>query len=140
MWRIFNNPLPTMVNLHRCHIIPSASYALCNVLPEDSLHAIWSCEVISGVWSTLEWFHQSVLSQPSSFSELLSRFLFCLEEFRAEIFVTIAWFLWNRHNAIHFGHSTLPVSSICSKAGSYLQEFLQAQMEEPTPPHPPPMQ
>ncbi|XP_050289889.1 uncharacterized protein LOC126728050 [Quercus robur] len=34
----------------------------------------------------------------------------------------------------------LPVDSICSKAGSYLQEFLQAQTKEPAPPRPPPMQ
>ena len=32
------------------------------------------------------------------------------------------------------------MDSICSKAGSYLQEFLQAQTKEPIPPHPPPMQ
>ena len=34
----------------------------------------------------------------------------------------------------------LPVDSICSKADSYLQEFLQAQTKEPAPPRPPPMQ
>ena len=32
------------------------------------------------------------------------------------------------------------MDSRCSKAGSYLQEFLQAQTEEPVPPRPPPMQ
>ena len=50
------------------------------------------------------------------------------------------WFLWNKRNAIHFGHLALPVSRICSKARSYLQEFLQAQTKEPIPPRPPPMQ
>ena len=129
-----------MVNLHWRNIILNVSCALCNVHPEDSLHAVWSCEVISGVWSTLEWFHQAVPAQPSSFSDLLSRFLFCREEFRAETFVTIAWFLWNRRNAIHFSRPALPVHNICSKARSYLREFLQAQTEEPAPPYPPLMQ
>lgn len=127
-------------DLHRCHIVPHMNCALCNDLPEDTLHAVWSCRVISGVWSTLECFHQSVLSQPSSFNESLSRFMFCQEEFRAKILVTIVWFLWNRRNAILFGRPALLVSSICSKAGSFLQEFLQAQTEEPVPPRPPPMQ
>ena len=120
VWRICNNALPIMVNIHWRNIILNVSCALCNVHPEDSLHAIWSCEVISGVWSTLEWFHQAVPAQPSSFNDLLSRFLFCWEEFRAENFVTIVWFLWNRRNAIHFGRPALPVHNICSKARSYL--------------------
>ncbi|KAL4606836.1 hypothetical protein ACB092_09G132900 [Castanea dentata] len=107
VWRICNNTLPTMVNLHRRHIVPNMSCALCNDLPEDTLHAVWSCRVISGVWFTLECFRQSVPSQPSSFNELLSRFMFCQEEFRTKILVTIVWFLRNRRNAILFGRPAL---------------------------------
>ncbi|KAL4614417.1 hypothetical protein ACB092_07G052900 [Castanea dentata] len=131
VWRICNNALPTMVNLYRHHIIPSASCAQCNALPRDSLHAIWSM---------LEWFHQTAPPHPNSFSELLASFMVSREEFKAEIFVIIVWLLWNRCNAIQFGRPPLPVSSICSKAGSYLQEFLKAQTEELVPPRPPPMQ
>ncbi|KAK9987671.1 hypothetical protein SO802_027910 [Lithocarpus litseifolius] len=116
------------------------SCAQCHNFPEDSLHAIWSCEAISGVWSTLEWLRQTAPPHPSSFSELLVCFLSSREEFRAELFVIIVWFLWNRRNAIHFGRPPLPVDSICSKAGNYLQEFLEAQTEEPVPPRPPPLQ
>ena len=54
VWRICNNAMPTMVNLYRRQIVPSACCALCNALPDDSLHAVWSCEAISGVWSTLD--------------------------------------------------------------------------------------
>ena len=129
-----------MMNLYWRQIVPSACCALCNALPKDSLHAVWSCETISGVWSTLEWFHQTAPPHPNSFIELLSSFLFNREEFKAEIFVIMVWLLWNRRNAVQFGHPPLPVASICSSAGSYLQEFLQAQNDEPNPPRPPPMQ
>ena len=47
------------------------------------------------MWSSLEWFHQAVPVQPASFSELLSRFLHCRDEFRVEIFVIAAWCIWN---------------------------------------------
>ena len=57
MWRICNNALPTMVNLHWRGIVPNANCALCKDHPEDSPHAVWACEVISGVWNTLDWFH-----------------------------------------------------------------------------------
>ena len=140
MWRMCNNVLPTLVNLHRRNIVPSPSCAQCHNFPEDSLHAVWYCEAITGAWSTLEWLRQTAPPHPTSFSELLACFLFCREEFRAELSVIIVWLLWNRRNAIHFGRPALPADSICSKAGSYLKEFLQAQTEEPIPPRPPPMQ
>ena len=136
-----NNALPTLANLHRRNIVPNPTCTQCHNLPEDSLHAVWYCEAITGAWSTLEWIRQTAPPHPASFNELLAGFLFCREEFRAEIFVIIAWLLWNRRNSIHFGRPPLLVDSICSKAGSYLQEFLQAQTEEePVPPLPPPMQ
>ena len=115
-----------MSNLHWHHIVPSASCAQCSNLLEDSLHAMWYCEVITEVWSMMEWFHQTAPSHPTSFSELLYSFLFNKEEFRAELFVIIVLLLWNRCNAIQFGRPPLPVDSICSKESSYLQEFLQA--------------
>ncbi|KAL0011815.1 hypothetical protein SO802_006923 [Lithocarpus litseifolius] len=46
----------------------------------------------------------------------------------------------NRRNVLHFGRLAFPVRSICSKAGSYLQEFLQAQTEESAPPRAPAVQ
>ncbi|KAK9997768.1 hypothetical protein SO802_017371 [Lithocarpus litseifolius] len=134
VWRLCNNALPTLVNLHRRHIVPSPSCAQCHNFPKDSLHTVWYCEAITSVWSTLEWLRQTAPPHPSTFSELLDCFLFSREEFRAELFVIIVWLLWNRRNAIHFGQPPLPVDSICSKAGSYLQEFLQAQTEEAVPP------
>ena len=54
LWRICNNALPIMANLHWRHIVPSASCAQCNTLLEDSLHAVWYCEVVTKVWSTME--------------------------------------------------------------------------------------
>ena len=83
LWRICNNALPIMANLHWRHIVPSASCAQCNTLLEDSLHAVWYCEVVTKVWSTMEQFHQTASSHPTSFNKLLASFLFSREEFRA---------------------------------------------------------
>nr|POE46299.1 hypothetical protein CFP56_64940 [Quercus suber] len=46
------------------------------------------------------------------------------EDYRAETFVTIAWMLWNQHNALRLNHQVQPLNCISSLAGSYLQEFL----------------
>lgn len=67
----------------------------------------------------------------------LTGFCIIVKNIELEIFVIIAWLIWNRRNALHFGRPALPVPSISGKAGSYLQEFLQAQTEDPGPPRTP---
>ena len=49
----------------------------------------------------------------------------------------LAWFLWNRRNAIHFGHSVHPNANIIELAGNLLQDFLAAQELDPMMPSPP---
>ena len=100
------------------------------------MHALWLCKDILSAWLSLEWFHQAVPVQPVCFSELLSRFMHYQDEYRAEIFVIIAWSIWNRRNALHFGRSALPMDRICSSAGNFLQEFLASQDTESALPSP----
>ena len=48
-------------------------------------------------------------------------------DYRKEIFITIAWLLWNRCNASRVGRPTQPLYKITQMAGSLVQEFLEAQ-------------
>lgn len=59
--RTCNEALPTKMNLHHRHVTDSDICDLYGELPEDTVHAIWTGKEIAGVWSSLEWFHQSVL-------------------------------------------------------------------------------
>ena len=136
VWRACNDVLPTMDNLYRQHIVPSDRCNLCQEHLEDIVHALWLCKDISSAWLSLEWFHQAVSVQLVCFSELLSRFMHGQDEYCAKIFVIIAWSIWNRRNALHFGRSALPVDRICSSAGNFLQEFLASQDTESALPSP----
>lgn len=40
VWKAYNNALSTMVNLHRCHIVITATCKGCKKLPEDPLHML----------------------------------------------------------------------------------------------------
>ncbi|XP_023879470.1 uncharacterized mitochondrial protein AtMg00310-like [Quercus suber] len=46
------------------------------------------------------------------------------DELRMEMFATIAWCLWNRQNALHFGRPAHPIANISSVAGALLQDFI----------------
>ncbi|XP_050290037.1 uncharacterized protein LOC126728216 [Quercus robur] len=124
------------MNLHHRHVTDSNICDLCGEFPEDTVHAIWTCKEVAGVWSSLDWFHQSVLVQPVNYRELLARFMPSQDDYKAEIFAIAGWYVWNRRNAIHFNRAVWPVDSIRMEAGSFLQEFLQAREVELSPPRP----
>ena len=136
IWKACNNALPTMANLYHRHIVTTEICEGCQDRTEDTLHALWFCKEIVCVWHSMEWFHQDVSVQPVSFSDLFSRFMHSRDEFRLELFSIMAWLLWNRRNARHFGRPVHPLSKICSMAGTLLQEFLAVQSESPAPPGP----
>lgn len=80
VWRACNDALPTKANLRHRHVMDSDIYDLCREHPEDTVHALRSCNEIACVWSSLEWFHQAVPVQQANFSELLARFMLCQDE------------------------------------------------------------
>ena len=120
-----------MSNLYCRQITPSNKCELCQLCPEDLLHALWSCKDVENVWSSFHYFHQSSSPQPSNFSDLLSRFLQVQEDYGKKVFAISAWFLWNRRNTIHFGRPVHPTTNIISLAGNMLQDFLVAHDLDP---------
>nr|POF26901.1 hypothetical protein CFP56_37676 [Quercus suber] len=92
--------LPTMTNLVQRHIATIEVCSACQTQPEDTLHALWSCTKLELAWSSLSWSLPFANAHALSFQELLHRFMQIKENYRAEIFVTIAWMLWNRRNAL----------------------------------------
>ena len=62
------------------------------------------------------------------------------EDYRAEIFVTIAWMLWNWRNALRLNLQVQPLNYKSSLAGSYLQEFLDVLDQTPVATGPPLLQ
>ncbi|XP_050249952.1 uncharacterized protein LOC126697131 [Quercus robur] len=101
------------MNLHYRHVTDSDICDLCGEFPEDTVHAIWTCKEVAGVWSSLDWFHQAVPVQPVNYRELLARFMPSSDDYKAEIFAIAGW-----------------------EAGSFLQEFLQTREVELSPPLP----
>lgn len=60
-------------------------------------------------------------------------FLKVKDDFKKEIFIMIAWSIWNRRNALKFGRPAIAVASIIPSASALLQEFVSAQesLDEP---------
>ncbi|XP_075670045.1 uncharacterized protein LOC142639793 [Castanea sativa] len=50
LWRAGNDSLPTRVNLAGCKMSTETTCSLCNLEPEDTLHALWKCPLLSTIW------------------------------------------------------------------------------------------
>ena len=130
-WRACNNSLPTMDNLHRRHITPSACCNACQTQTEDILHVVWGSPEVANLWSTLSWVQHSIPHSPGDFSNLFLSFLQVRDDYRVEIFAISAWLLWSRRNSIHFHRSTRPLNRVFLEAVRILQDFLEAQDNAP---------
>nr|POE90828.1 hypothetical protein CFP56_23122 [Quercus suber] len=50
LWKACTDCLPTKVNLMKRRIMDDSHCELCGRLPEDTKHALWSCEAVRRVW------------------------------------------------------------------------------------------
>ena len=67
---------------------------------------------------------------PLNFCDLLNKLLQVRDDLKTELFATIAWCLWNRRNALHFGRPANPMANISSVASALVQEFIASQIPE----------
>ena len=82
------------------------------------------------MWRDHIWFCQAVSSPPTDFTNLLSRFLKVTNDNRAELFIFMAWGLWNRRNTLRIGLPSLSLDIIGPQAAKLLQDFINAQEDQ----------
>jgi len=64
IWRACNDALPTMNNLFRRQVLSSDRCELCQLYPQDPLHALWSCKEVETAWNSLNCLQQPSHPQP----------------------------------------------------------------------------
>ena len=84
------------------------------------------------MWKENGWFIQAIFSPPIVFTDLLSRFLLVTEDNRAELFICMAWSLWQRRNKLRIGLPSSPLNLVGPQAAKFLQDYLNAQENQPT--------
>ena len=92
------------------------------------------CGRAEEVWHTLSWTLPAAQARSLTFNALLDCFLQVNDDFRKEIFIMTARTIWNRRNALKFGHPAIPVTNIIPRAGAVIQEFVSAQEAPEEPP------
>ena len=119
--------LRTMDTLIRRHVVDENLCPVCKIAAKDPFHMVLHCSEVEPVWREHGWFSQAFSSPPSDFTDLLSRFLQVTEDNRAELFICMAWSLWQRQNKLRIGLPSPPLNQVGPQAAKFLQDYLDTQ-------------
>uniref|UniRef100_A0A2N9GYK3 Reverse transcriptase domain-containing protein n=1 Tax=Fagus sylvatica TaxID=28930 RepID=A0A2N9GYK3_FAGSY len=137
VWRASREALPTRVNLCKRHIPINPKCENCRKCPEDVLHAVWSCPVLTPVWDKEPWIHSLRATPIMDFADLFSKVLDIGTYQNTEAFSIICWSLWQRRNKQRLHQEVEAIDQVSTRARAYLDEFVSSieplQPAEPTP-------
>ena len=100
---------------------------VCKAVAEDPLHMVLNCLEVEQVWREHGWFSQAISSPLIDFTDLLSRFLQVTKDNRVELFICMAWSLWQRRNKLRIGLPSPSLNLVGLQATKFLQDYLDAQ-------------
>lgn len=120
MWRA---GLPIRVNLVRRKLLTDSICPQCKKGPEHTLHALWTCPLLSTVW-------QVVFSDLVAISRSCSSFLNVIQlaqqnKSRLDLFAWMVSLIWHRRNKLHLEEDAIPIQKISPMASDALQEYHQ---------------
>lgn len=108
-------------------IIKDTCCELCKRAPENGLHALWECGVAQGIWvGSLVKLQKCTQGQGDVlqlFADLLKRLF--TDEF--ELFLVLAWFIWNQRNLVIHGGKLKDPRQVLTRVEDFLAEYHQAQ-------------
>ena len=93
LWRASMESLPTKDNLFSRHITPDKVCSLCEEHPEDTIHCLWLCDAVTGIWLMDPSFSLHRTKTFRSFGELTSAVLTDSSPATAALFSMVAWSL-----------------------------------------------
>ena len=114
IWCACKNSLPTKVNLARRKITSDSLCDICRVHQEDTVHALFYCPVLSSLWSQTSIWNHEALKGSRNFTDIMG-FVFTGNK-EPKLFSIVIWNLWNRHNNLRLGKTTLPLDKITEHA------------------------
>uniref|UniRef100_A0A7N2LQY5 RNase H type-1 domain-containing protein n=1 Tax=Quercus lobata TaxID=97700 RepID=A0A7N2LQY5_QUELO len=112
------------MNLAKSKIMSETLRTHCKLGPKDTIHALWSCPMLSTVWQVL--FVELLVTATNSCSSFLDVIQLAQQDQTCfALFACTASLIWQRRNNLRLGEDTFPLMKINSIAANSLQEFHQ---------------
>nr|POE89398.1 hypothetical protein CFP56_01758 [Quercus suber] len=112
--RAVKNVISVKENLVKQKVLPDATCDHCKQQQKSVIHALWSCNCISGMWSSDQVWSSHRARTFLDFQRLV---WYIIEaDLDLELFSMIVWLLWYRPNQIRTGATTLPLNQVLTQA------------------------
>ena len=132
MWRAISNALPTRVNLVKRKVLTDATYQLCGLEQESTLHAFWSCLKLNGVRDVQ---FNSLRDEAKKCVTFMEVFQMCMEKGHPfDMLAMLTSHVWLRRNKLRLGETVADLRLLNSLARDALLEFQHAHFIDPSPP------
>ena len=135
LWRAANDSLPTKLNLLKRNITANSMCDCYSCEIEDTIHALWDCIKVKGIWWELESCRPFLAERLVCFRDLCQGILAQNAPRLAETFAYMAWGIWHNRNAQRVGATTMPLGKIHTDTVERFHEF-QAAWIPSSPRHP----
>lgn len=130
LWRAIKNSIPTKLNLRRRTILADDRCDQCKGATEDVLHALWSCPLLSQVWShDIAWNYNASLHF-LSFRDLVEHIMEIGNVLN--LFATMVWAIWYRRKSIRTTAKPFPIKKVFLEVQNARASFVRI-----IPPRPP---
>jgi ribonuclease HI len=138
LWKACHESLPTKAGLFRRKVVPHPYCDHCHAAIEDTLHALWSCPVLSQVWQSSNELKALQKTSHHSYNSLVRQVMNLASPPPLENFAMTCWLLWNKRNKSRLQLPSAEYSTIWSSAQTLLHEYISVTHTEKaeTPQHP----
>lgn len=124
LWRACKDILPTNHCLARRKVTVEDRCAACGG-KESSAHALWDCRMASKVWKELGIKFPIWNNTQRDFIEVYWKLREEASNFDWNVFVILAWSIWNNQNLLKHEGKCKTAKTIVSDTNRYIEEFRQ---------------
>ena len=121
LWQVGTDSPPNLVNLIRCKVLNDGMCLSCKLQQEDFLYALWSCLVLTEVWSVQFDHLRRAKDHSSSFLDVIQ--LAFMDKSNIDVFAMMVSVIWMRRNKVRLGEETFPLVKINSLLGIQSKNF-----------------
>ena len=100
LWRASRESLPTKLNLFSRHVLPDKFCNLCKEHLEDTIHCLWLCDGVKGIWLSNPVFSSLRSKVFKSLGDLVEAVLAETSPNVVALFSMVAWCIWVRRNKL----------------------------------------
>ena len=130
LWRAVKDSIPTKINLKRRKVVLEDCCEQCTAEIEDTVHALWSCPLLSSVWEQQREWEFWEYEVFDTFRELVE---FVVEKgLDLELFATTVWTIWHRRNALRTSQTPFPVQQVHQMVQTLRADFASSLLQRPT--------